>query len=60
MSTHHLVPASVTAEFDVFERRNAILHQNYQKFEKSAGTYGPSTTHLDKLRPLLDGGSAGG
>jgi hypothetical protein len=36
------------------------LHARYREFDKQRGTFGSSTTHLDKLIPRIVGGGAGG
>ena len=36
------------------------LQQRYADFQKSKDTFGPSTTHMDKLAPRIVGGGAGG
>jgi len=36
------------------------LQARYVEFDKSKDTFGPSTTHLDKLTPRVLGGGAGG
>lgn len=36
------------------------LQSRYADFDKSKDTFGPSTTHMDKLTPRILGGGAGG
>jgi len=36
------------------------LQKRYADFDKSKDTFGPSTTHMDKLTPRIVGGGAGG
>lgn len=36
------------------------LHRRYKDFGRTAGTFGASTTHFDKLEPKILGGGAGG
>jgi Restriction endonuclease BglII len=36
------------------------LQVRYAEFNKSKDTFGPSTTHMDKLAPRILGGGAGG
>ena len=36
------------------------LQGRYAEFQKSKDTFGPSTTHMDKLAPRIIGGGAGG
>lgn len=36
------------------------LHANHTMLLRDKGTYGPTTTHFDKLKPKIEGGGAGG